>query len=279
MHKFLIVWHDIHYPLPASCTCTCYYAGRTLYLNYGNYCIGGGACCAAHCMYTCACVLTHGAASSPMRILHVLHKSTASWRGHGTWYRVVMNLIVGALNSSSTYILRSSVLKTVAHLAVFCEWSLSSDIPNRMRGFCLLLVVFATLYRLASAQSSPIQRRLIAEQEDIACTLKEDRDLLRTQFEYMIRALHGVQPNFSELASYSCVDLRSDILMIVFTLNFYSHWQLAPHTWRLDLRVLTRKLDVELTGGARRMLKLFGASICIIHRRILRCAGILVVER
>ena len=66
-----------------------------------------------------------------------------------------------------------------------------------MRGSCLLLVVFATFYQLASAQNSPIRRQLRAEQEDIACELKED-DSLRMQFEYFVRALYGVQSNFSE---------------------------------------------------------------------------------
>lgn len=66
-----------------------------------------------------------------------------------------------------------------------------------MRGSCLLLVVFATFYQLASAQNPPIRRQLRAEQEDIACELKED-DSLRMQFEYFVRVLHGVQPNFSE---------------------------------------------------------------------------------
>ena len=154
----------------------------------------------------------------------------------GTWYRVVMNLIVGALNSSSTYILRSPVPKTVAHFAAFCEWSLSSDIPNRMRGFCLLLAVFATLYQLASAQSSAIQRRrLIAEQEDIACTLKED-DLLRTQFEYIVRALHGVQPNFSELntLAWICaviIKLNNSRWIILTNSSLYIHY-----TWACKLQ-------------------------------------------
>lgn len=84
-----------------------------------------------------------------------------------------------------------------------------------MRGFCLLLVVFATLYQLASAQNSQIQRQLRAEQEDIACTLRDD-DTLRSMYEHIIRALHGVQPNFSELTACSCVDLRSDTIFIQF---------------------------------------------------------------
>ena len=90
-----------------------------------------------------------------------------------------------------------------------------------MRGFCLLLAVFATLYQLVSAQSSAIQRRqLIAEQEDIACTLEED-DSLRTQFEYMVRALHGVQPNSSELntLAWICAMISN---IIIFTLIMIS---------------------------------------------------------
>ena len=72
-----------------------------------------------------------------------------------------------------------------------------------MRGFCLLLVVFATLYQLASTQNST-QRQLRAEQDDIACILKEN-DSLRTQFEYSVRDLHGVQPNFSELIAFAWI--------------------------------------------------------------------------
>ena len=91
-----------------------------------------------------------------------------------------------------------------------------------MRGFCLLLAVFATLYQLASAQSSAIQRRqLIAEQEDIACALKED-DSLRTQFEYIVRALHGVHPNYSELNTLAWIcAMINNIIMFKLMISIF----------------------------------------------------------
>ena len=66
-----------------------------------------------------------------------------------------------------------------------------------MRGFCLLLAVFAMLYQLASAQSSPTQGQLREEQDDIVCTLKANNSL-SMQFESSVRESHGVQRDFGE---------------------------------------------------------------------------------
>lgn len=66
-----------------------------------------------------------------------------------------------------------------------------------MRSFCLILVVFAMLYQLASAQNTPTRRQLRAEQDDIACILKANYSL-RMQFESSVRESHGVQPDFRE---------------------------------------------------------------------------------
>ena len=52
------------------------------------------------------------------------------------------------------------------------------------------------MYHLVSAQNSS-QKQLRAEQNVVACMLKEN-ETLKTQFEASIRGLHGVQPNFCE---------------------------------------------------------------------------------
>ena len=78
------------------------------------------------------------------------------------------------------------------------------------------------MYQLASAQNS-IQRQLRAQQEDIACTLKQNNSLM-VQFESSIRELHGVRPDFSEsyrLFSHGLLQLLSDI-------NFYTILSILP---------------------------------------------------